>query len=266
VESGLDIPNANTIFIEDAHRFGLAELYQLRGRVGRYNQQAFAYLLLPGVRGLPKNARERLAAIRRYTHLGAGFKLALRDLEIRGAGNLLGTNQSGHIAAVGFDLYCDLLEGAVDRLHGEPAQRAASVSVAIEFVRFGHAVVEPGEFVVAALPPDWITNEDLRIVIYKRAGQLKSMSEAFDFEAELIDRFGRLPESAANFCKLLVIRTCAAQLEGLRLNVKRNRVLLETMQGQMTDQNGYLPVLQAETAADKLLELEELLRTWVAEN
>ena len=116
IESGVDIPNVNTIIIDRADRFGLSELYQLRGRVGRHIRQAYAYLLLPPMGALPQNARERLAAIRRYTHLGAGFKLAMRDMEIRGAGNILGTEQSGHIAAVGFELYCQLLKDAVKGL------------------------------------------------------------------------------------------------------------------------------------------------------
>ena len=123
IESGVDIPNVNTIIIDRADRFGLSDLYQLRGRVGRYHRQAYAYLLLPPMGQLPANARQRLAAIRRYTHLGAGFKLAMRDLEIRGAGNILGVEQSGHIAAVGFELYCQLLKDAVDGLEKSQHER-----------------------------------------------------------------------------------------------------------------------------------------------
>jgi len=138
IESGLDIPNANTIIIERADRFGLAELYQLRGRVGRWNRQAYAYLLLPQEQVISSDARKRISAIRRYTHLGAGFRLALRDLEIRGAGNLLGAEQSGHINTIGFDLYCQLLRSEVSRMSGGEDEFLPTVDVAIEFVDFAH--------------------------------------------------------------------------------------------------------------------------------
>ena len=124
IESGLDIPNANTIIIDRADRFGLSDLYQLRGRVGRYKHQAYAYLLLPRHAGLLTDARKRLSAIKQYSTLGSGFKIAMRDLEIRGAGNLLGSEQSGHITAVGFDLYCQLLKQSVAALEGREGQAA----------------------------------------------------------------------------------------------------------------------------------------------
>ncbi|MBR4371573.1 MAG: DEAD/DEAH box helicase, partial [Victivallales bacterium] len=136
IESGVDIPNANTIIIDRADRFGLSELYQLRGRVGRNDRQAFAYMLMPPMGALATNARDRLEAIRRYTHLGAGFKLALRDLEIRGAGNILGTEQSGHIAAVGFDLYCQLLKEAVSRLSDHKSSLPMPVEITFDKTSF----------------------------------------------------------------------------------------------------------------------------------
>jgi transcription-repair coupling factor (superfamily II helicase) len=136
IESGLDIPNANTIIIDRADRFGLSELYQLRGRVGRYKHQAFAYLLLPRHARLVANVRKRLSAIKQYSSLGSGFRIAMRDLEIRGAGNLLGTQQSGHITAVGFELYCQLLEHSVRALKGEPVQPRVEVQMRLDFVVF----------------------------------------------------------------------------------------------------------------------------------
>ena len=137
IESGIDIPNANTIIIDRADRFGLSDLYQLRGRVGRDKHQAYAYLLLPRHAGLLTEARKRINAIKQYTTLGSGFKIAMRDLEIRGAGNLLGTEQSGHIAAVGFDLYCQLLKQSVSTLKGEKVKPRVTVEVNLDFLAVG---------------------------------------------------------------------------------------------------------------------------------
>src|SRR5438270_4480774 len=140
IESGLDIPNANTIIIDRADRFGLSELYQLRGRVGRYKHQAYAYLLLPRHAGLLADARKRISAIKQYSSLGSGFKIAMRDLEIRGAGNLLGPQQSGHITAVGFDLYCQLLKQSVSSLKGEKVKPRIEVQIRLDFL-----ALNPGE-------------------------------------------------------------------------------------------------------------------------
>src|SRR6185369_9181288 len=134
IESGLDIPNANTIIIDRADRFGLSELYQLRGRVGRYKHQAHAYLLLPRHARLLTDVRKRMSAIRQYSTLGSGFKIAMRDLEIRGAGNLLGAEQSGHITAVGFDLYCQLLKQSVAALKGEKVKPRIDVQMRLDFI------------------------------------------------------------------------------------------------------------------------------------
>jgi transcription-repair coupling factor (superfamily II helicase) len=149
IESGLDIPNANTIIIDRADRFGLSDLYQLRGRVGRYKHQAYAYLLLPRHAGLLADARKRITALKQYSTLGSGFKIAMRDLEIRGAGNLLGAEQSGQITAVGFDLYCQLLKQSVASLKGEKVKPRLEVQV-----RFDFLALSPGEetAVVKALP------------------------------------------------------------------------------------------------------------------
>src|SRR5438128_8184345 len=137
IESGLDIPNANTIIIDRADRFGLSDLYQLRGRVGRYKHQAYAYLLLPRHAGLLTDARKRISAIKQYSTLGSGFKIAMRDLEIRGAGNLLGAEQSGHITAVGFELYCQLLKQSVSALKGEKVKPRVEVEVRLDFLALG---------------------------------------------------------------------------------------------------------------------------------
>jgi len=136
IESGLDIPNANTIFINDADRFGLAELHQLRGRVGRYKHRAYAYMLLPGSRSITPVAARRLKAIEEYSHLGAGFRIALRDLEIRGAGNILGAEQSGHIQTVGYQMYCELLADAVRKLKQEPIEPVPSAVIDLGFATY----------------------------------------------------------------------------------------------------------------------------------
>ena len=140
IESGLDIPNANTIIIDRADRFGLSDLYQLRGRVGRYKHQAYAYLLLPRHARLLTDVRKRISALKQYSTLGSGFKIAMRDLEIRGAGNLLGAEQSGHITAVGFELYCQLLKQSVARLKGEKVKPRLDVQVHLDFL-----ALSPGE-------------------------------------------------------------------------------------------------------------------------
>ena len=145
IESGIDIPNANTIIIDRADRFGLSDLYQLRGRVGRYKHQAYAYLLLPRHAGLLADARKRISAIKQYSSLGSGFKIAMRDLEIRGAGNLLGSQQSGHITAVGFDLYCQLLKQSVSSLKGQKVKPRVEVQTRIDFI-----VNDPAEVVEEA--------------------------------------------------------------------------------------------------------------------
>ena len=143
IESGLDIPNANTIIIDRADRFGLSDLYQLRGRVGRYKHQAYAYLLLPRHGGLLTDVRKRLSAIKQYSTLGSGFKIAMRDLEIRGAGNLLGAEQSGHITAVGFELYCQLLKQSVAALKGEKVKPRVEVQVRLDFLALSPAEESP---------------------------------------------------------------------------------------------------------------------------
>src|SRR5262249_8301368 len=151
IESGLDIPNVNTIFINQADNYGLADLHQLRGRVGRYKHRAYAYLLLDSERGVTPTAARRMKAIEEFTELGAGFKIALRDLEIRGAGNILGTQQSGHIAAVGYELYCQLLENAVRTLKRQPVRVPLEVTVDLPWPAY--------------LPRDYVPGQRLRIEV-----------------------------------------------------------------------------------------------------
>lgn len=261
IESGVDIPNANTIIIDRADRFGLAELYQLRGRVGRWNRQAYAYLLLPKSNIITSDARKRIAAIRRYTHLGAGFKLALRDLEIRGAGNLIGAEQSGHINNIGFDLYCQLLRSTVAQLQGKEDTVLPTVEVSIEFVNFAHKA--PEEHLAAGFPPEYIPSERLRIDAYRRLALLVSVEELETFIDELEDRYGRLPEQGQNMAKITEIRIHAARAGYQSVSVRNSKVIIEGRRG-VFKLNGKLPVISPlnipKFRLDNLVEIARLIK------
>lgn len=256
IESGLDIPKANTIIIDRADRFGLAELYQLRGRVGRWTRQAYAYLLLPKHAILTNDVRRRIAAIRQYTQLGAGFRLALRDLEIRGMGNLLGREQSGHINAVGFELYCQFLRSAVSELKGKPEQYLPQVELSLDFVDFAY---EPGKGkIAAALPPDYIPSERLRIDAYRRLSKALSESEIDDIAGELRDRYGKLPIPVENMLKVHKIRLDAAKSGYHSLTVTEESVKLSSgTKYYLID--GKLPQLKASAPNKKLEEILGIL-------
>ncbi len=180
IESGLDIPNANTIFIDDADIYGLADLHQLRGRVGRSKHRAYAYFIVNPLKMLNPAAQRRLKAIEEFTELGAGFKIAMRDLEIRGAGNILGPEQSGHIAAVGYELYCQLLENAVRALQHQPPRVLVEVNVDLPWPAY--------------LPRDYVPGQKLRIEVYRRLARLRDPAKLADFRSELRDRYGPPPE------------------------------------------------------------------------
>ncbi|MDD5598649.1 MAG: transcription-repair coupling factor, partial [Victivallaceae bacterium] len=240
IESGLDIANANTIIIERADRFGLAELYQLRGRIGRWNRQAYAYLLLPKHNVISSDARKRLSAIRRYTHLGAGFRLALRDLEIRGAGNLLGAEQSGHINAVGFDLYCQLLRSEIAGIQGKEVEFLPEVDINIDFIHFAHDA--PENSLAAGFPPEFIPSERLRIDAYRRLAALSSEGKIMEFTEELEDRFGNLPEPAKNMLDVTLVKIFAARKGYTAVHVENGKVSFKTSR-KVYRRNGVLPVI-----------------------
>ncbi len=198
VENGLDIPRANTIIINRADRFGLAELYQLRGRVGRSNQRAYAYLLVPPSGGLTPLARHRLAALKEFSDLGAGFRIAALDLELRGAGNLLGREQHGQIAAVGFDLYCRMVERAVAERKGEAVEPERRVTL-----NLGQDI---------RIPREYIESENLRLRIYKRIAEVSNESEREEVRKELEDRFGVPPPAVSNLLDYAVLKGLAERL------------------------------------------------------
>ncbi len=198
IESGLDIPTANTIFINGADRFGLADLHQLRGRVGRYKHRAYCYLLLPDDRPVTETASRRLRAIEQYSMLGAGFKIAMRDLEIRGAGNLLGAQQSGHIAAVGYEMYCQLLEQAARRLRQEPIVEPAKTHLELP--------------VSGYLPKRYIGSDKFRIEAYRRLGRAVTLEELEAVTRDLTDAYGEAPRQARVLLELAQLRVAATLL------------------------------------------------------
>jgi transcription-repair coupling factor (superfamily II helicase) len=213
IESGIDMPNVNTIIIDRADRFGLAQLYQLRGRVGRSNVRAYAYLLIPKVKTLNSSARKRLKALEQFTQLGSGFHLALRDLEIRGAGNLLGPQQHGFIEEVGFDLYCRLLDEAVKELKGERTEMLPEVKLQFDLDIY--------------IPESYIPDSQQRVEIYRKLSEAKSSQEVGEVEAEIIDRFGNPPVEVEDLLNLTVIRLSAARLGISRVSMKEERLSLE---------------------------------------
>lgn len=209
VETGLDIPNVNTIIIEDADRLGLSQLYQLRGRVGRSNRTAYAFLMYKRDKMLKEVAEKRLAAIKEFTELGSGFKISMRDLEIRGAGNLLGASQHGHMEAVGYDLYCKMLNEAVKKLKGETADvRDYETSVDIK--------------VDAFIPVSYIKNELQKLDIYKRIAEIETEEEKSDIVDELIDRFGEPPKSVQNLLAIALLKQKANRSYITEITSKKN--------------------------------------------
>ena len=230
IESGLDVPNANTIIIERADRFGLGELHQLRGRVGRWKNQAYAYMLLPRNTLLGSDARKRLAAIRRCSSLGTGFQLALHDLEIRGSGNLLGAEQSGHLNSIGFDLYCQLLKQEVASLSGKKLELLPEVTVGIDFVSFSLKSDTPGTL-CCSIPESYIPSARLRFDTYRRLGNLQSEAALDDFENELRDRYGKIPSITGNLLKVTRLRILAALADYRQLSVINGKVTLNNPGG-----------------------------------
>ncbi|MFQ6035341.1 MAG: transcription-repair coupling factor, partial [Sedimentisphaerales bacterium] len=197
IESGLDIPNANTIFINDADRFGLAEMHQLRGRVGRYKHRAYAYMLLPVSRPITPTAARRLKAIEEYSHLGAGFRIALRDLEIRGAGNILGPEQSGHIQTVGYQMYCELLSNAVKQLKNEPVELIPTATVDLGFATY--------------IPKNYIPIDRHRMDAYRKIAVARSSEDLKQLESELADMYGPVPEELKLLLELAELRIMASK-------------------------------------------------------
>ncbi len=257
IESGIDIPRANTILIDRADRFGLADLYQLRGRVGRSAAKGFAYLLLPPEGLLDSDGRKRLQALKRHSGLGAGYAIALRDLEIRGSGNLLGAAQSGHIAAIGFGLYCQLLRRTVARLKGEAVPNLVDVEITLDFLDASPGALGPS---AACLPYGYVDDEAQRMNAYRRIAEAVSHRELDALRDELADRYGPLPPAALRALRLAHLRILAAE---------KRLAKIETRQGLLTcfSKPNHAPVrglvrlpLPQGSADDRLSWLEGRLR------
>ncbi len=282
IESGLDIPNANTIIIDRADRFGLSDLYQLRGRVGRYKHQAYAYLLLPRHGGLVSDVRKRLSAIKQYSTLGSGFKIAMRDLEIRGAGNLLGAEQSGHITAVGFELYCQLLKQSVAALKGEKVKRRVEVQVRLDFLNLNPVaerksalpvetesedeLPEPnadlgsmtGDTSLACIPLSYISDDRQRITIYRKLAQITERSALDELVKELRDRFGPVPPAVALLLRVSDLKLTAAERGITSVEVKEDKLIL--MRGEdYVMQGTRFPRLTQTDASARLGEIAKLV-------
>jgi len=253
IESGLDIPNANTIIIDRADLFGLADLYQLRGRVGRAQAKAHAYLMLP--RDLMGAARKRVSAIKQYSDLGSGFKIAMRDLEIRGAGNLLGTAQSGHIVAVGFDLYCKLLKHAVDTLKGIRRGPRVPAGLRLDFLITDEAQwrLEPDK-AGAFLPSAYISDPQTRIACYRRLAEALDRPAIDALRAEWRDRFGPVPVTVENALICALIRIEATRRRITMVESRDGRIML-TQRKELLQEGGRFPRLTSSDADSRLREI-----------
>ena len=218
IESGLDIPNVNTMIINRADRFGLSQLYQLRGRVGRSNQMAYAYLLIPPVSNLQKNALKRLRIIEEFSGLGSGFNIAMRDLEIRGAGNILGAEQSGHIVALGYELYTKIIEEAVHELKLEQEGTSIPESQKIDEVK-----VDINQD--AYLPDEYINQPELKVDIYRRLANETDFNKIEQVKEEVKDRFGSLPRCARNLFYLIELKLLGRQLDFKQIKIFNYKLL-----------------------------------------
>jgi transcription-repair coupling factor (superfamily II helicase) len=251
VESGLDIPRANTILVHRADRFGIADLYQLRGRVGRSSQKGFAWLLLPEYGHVDEDARQRIAALQKHSGLGAGFNLALRDLEIRGAGNLLGAAQSGHIAAIGFGLYCQLLRRTIARLKGEAPPLLVDVDLALDFLDFSPGTLDPGSS--ACLPYGYVEDEAHRMILHRRIAEAVTVKEVRALRDELADRYGRLPGAVLRLLRITELRVLAAEKRIGRIETRENKVYIyrQRERSPLLTRN-HLPILKGKDADARL--------------
>jgi transcription-repair coupling factor (superfamily II helicase) len=239
VESGLDIPRANTIIVERADTFGLADLYQIRGRVGRSSRQGFAYMLIPSSGSIDSDARERLGALRRHGGLGGGFGLAVRDLELRGAGNLLGSQQSGHVAAVGFTLYCQLLKRTIAMLKGEKVKEAIDVKLNLDFTR-------------PSIPCEYVEDDAQRLALIRRFADAQDLKAASDIAAEMRDRFGPMPDEAREFTALAALRIRCARAGITSIDARNGRAVFYRLGSRAI---AFVEMLRGRTATEKISEI-----------
>lgn len=231
IETGLDIPNVNTIIVDDSERMGLAQLYQLRGRVGRSNRTAYAFLMYRRDRMLKETAEKRLSAIKEFTDLGSGFKIAMKDLEIRGAGNVLGAEQSGHMAEVGYDLYCRMLDSAIKKERGIEDHGDFSTYIDMD--------------IEALIPDSYIRNENMKLDMYKRIAQVSSADEASDVRDELTDRFGKIPKVTENLIETALLRTKAHGLFIENMKISDKEITMTIYDNATIDPTRIAPMLES---------------------
>ena len=265
IETGIDIPNANTILIDRADRFGLADLYQLRGRVGRAGEKAYAILLLPRDMMTVGDARKRINAIKEYTALGSGFKIAMKDLEIRGAGNLLGTKQSGHISQIGFELYCQLLRQSVDRLKGRKDAPRGETSFKADFIAFSetaYAREDPKLVLPAFLPAAWLEETKVRITAYREISEAGTLKAIDALETLWRDRFGRIPDAAARLLEITRIKALAAAEGIASVEISGQRLMLHRNGDYILLEGRRFPRLQSASPQGKLSEAVTLLQNF----
>jgi transcription-repair coupling factor (superfamily II helicase) len=216
IESGIDFPSANTILINRADKFGLAQIYQLRGRVGRADEQAYAYLFIPHEGALTRDAQKRLKVLMEHSDLGAGFEIAMSDLQIRGGGTILGPTQSGHIAAVGYEMYLQLMERTMRELKGEPAEPEMEPEIKVNWSAY--------------IPEDYVSGIDQRLVSYKRLARMTETSEVEAFQEELRDRFGPLPEPARVLMDKILLKVICKKIGIQRLDLADQNLMLSFSQ------------------------------------
>lgn len=279
IETGLDIPNCNTIIIEAADRFGLGQLYQLRGRVGRFNRQAYAYLLLHRHRSLVDAARKRLSAMRQFNQLGAGFRIAMRDLELRGAGNILGLKQSGHIAGVGFELYCRLLRQSVASLKGENPGKIFRAEINLDFVRYAklpesgakdartdYEILKDaqnarfkGAEIIATISAEYVSDVRVRIDTFRRLALAGTPDEVREVAEAMEDRFGKMPPETRVFCAIAELR-CLAEARGIvELVTEAGTIKARRRNGEFIRVGINFPRLQQTAPLKRLRELRDFL-------
>jgi transcription-repair coupling factor (superfamily II helicase) len=287
IESGIDIPNCNTLIIEGADRFGLAQLYQIRGRVGRFKRQAYAYLLLHRHAALVDQAQKRLNALKQHNQLGAGFRIAMRDLELRGAGNLLGSQQSGHIAGIGFELYCQLLKQSVARLKGEAGADRIRAEVKLDFITSGEggnrarntsgtlsfAAIKDAEYgnrkgdlIEASLPAEYIGEPRLRIDFYRRLALSETIEAIQNIAEALADRFGQRPLATEALIAVSQIRVQAEFAGVRRVETEGDRLICKLAQpsknGEFIKSGSRFPRLKAKDPLKRLAEIQRFLERY----
>jgi len=284
IESGIDIPNCNTLIIEGADRFGLAQLYQIRGRVGRFNKQAYAYLFLHRHSALVDSAQKRLSTLKQYNQLGAGFRIAMRDLELRGAGNILGAEQSGHISSIGFELYCQLLKESIARLNEEPQSKHISAEVLLDFVVYGEATPNElkrnmaskkprafihnnqkrtiSDYVTVSIPENYIGEAGIRIHFHRAFSLAKKNEDLHRIQVELSDRFGDLPLPVRLLAKIHSIRILAeeAGLKSIKSDGERLICAYAKNEKEYYKIGSRFPRLTQKSAKLKLSEIQKFLK------